>query len=200
MYYLIILILFAIKTNNQIFWFLIPFFWASLFIETSSNCLFGNNYIFDVFDLFFLKKKFNGLFFSITGVVVFVILFLILLTSVDIKLKDFYLQYFLFPQSLGATRLDWVFPLEFQRIVLRFKIHYLSLLILFYVLFRNFYSKDLKIKFENILIISSLILTCLLFIFHQLMTINAIFIYCLIPIFAGFSHLYSDIFLKKKNC
>ena len=30
------------------------------------------------------------------------------------------------------------------------------------------------------------------------MTINAIFIYCLIPIFAGFSHLYSDIFLKKK--
>ena len=33
---------------------------------------------------------------------------------------------------------------------------------------------------------------------HQLMTINAIFIYCLIPIFCGFSHIYSKKYLKKK--
>ena len=34
---------------------------------------------------------------------------------------------------------------------------------------------------------------------HQLMTINAIFIYCLIPIFCGFSHIYSKKYLKKKD-
>ena len=58
------LFFFAIKTNNQIFWFLIPFFGLRFFIETSSNCLFGNNYIFDVFDLFFLKKSLMDYFFD----------------------------------------------------------------------------------------------------------------------------------------
>ena len=42
----------------------------------------------------------------------------------------------------------------------------------------------------------SLILTCLLLIFHQLMTINAIFIYCLIPLFAGFSNVYAKKYLE----
>ena len=111
------LFFFAIKTNNQIFWFLIPFFLGFAFLSKQAPTA----YLVIIISLmsliyFFLKKKFNGLFFSITGVVVFVILFLILLTSVDIKLKDFYLQYFLFPQSLGATRLDWVFPLEFKEL------------------------------------------------------------------------------------
>lgn len=189
----------AIKTNNQIFWFLIPFFLGFAFLSKQAPTAYLVIIIsFMSLIYFFCKNNFNGLLFSITGLIVFLILFFILLTSGDIKLKDFYLQYILFPQSLGATRLDWVFPLEFQRVVLRFKIHYLSLLILFYILFRNFYFKDLKIKYENILIITSLILTCFLFIFHQLMTINAIFIYCLIPIFAGFSNLYSDILIKKK--
>ena len=34
---------------------------------------------------------------------------------------------------------------------------------------------------------------------HQLMTINAIFIYCLIPIFCGFSHIYSQKYLKSEK-
>ena len=34
---------------------------------------------------------------------------------------------------------------------------------------------------------------------HQLMTINAIFIYCLIPIFCGLSHIYSEKYLKKNR-
>ena len=44
----------------------------------------------------------------------------------------------------------------------------------------------------------SVISFCLLTIMHQLMTINAIFIYCLIPIFCGFSHIYSKKYLNKK--
>ena len=39
---------------------------------------------------------------------------------------------------------------------------------------------------------------CLISICHQLMTINAIFIYCLIPIFCGFSHIYSEKYLNNK--
>ena len=34
---------------------------------------------------------------------------------------------------------------------------------------------------------------------HQLMTINAIFIYCLIPVFSGFSQVYNEKYLKKKK-
>ena len=34
---------------------------------------------------------------------------------------------------------------------------------------------------------------------HQLMTINAIFIYCLIPVFSGFSQVCNENILGKKE-
>ena len=44
----------------------------------------------------------------------------------------------------------------------------------------------------------SLILSCIAVIVHQLMTINGMFIFCVIPIFSGFSNIYSNIYFKKK--
>ena len=35
-------------------------------------------------------------------------------------------QYFLYPKSLGGTRLEWLFPFDFQRIFWRFKLQYFS--------------------------------------------------------------------------
>ena len=108
-----------------------------------------------------------------------------------IEFNDFFTQYILFPQSLGSSRLDWVLPFEFKRFVWRFKLLYLSITVFLVLLIRYLVNKKVKISIEDFIIILSIVFTCLLFIFHQLMTINAIFIYCLIPIFSGLSHSYS---------
>ena len=139
------------------------------------------------------------MFFAILGVLIFISIFIFYLYFNNISFNDFFTQYILFPRSLGETRLDWVFPLEFQRFVLRFKIHYLSIIVLIYITVNSFFVKEQKLKIENILIILCLIFSCILFIFHQLMTINAIFIYCLIPIFLLFPTFTLMLFYKKNT-
>ena len=189
----------ALKKNNNYLWFILPFFLGFSFLSKQAPTAYLILVITIISLLYFInKKRFNGLIFAFLGTLFFLISFFLLLFFAEISLKDFFIQYILFPKSLGASRLDWVFPLEFKRVVLRFKIHYLSISLLIYILIRTFILKKEKIKLEDLLVITSLILVCLLFIFHHLMTINAIFIYCLIPIFCGFSHSYFNFFLKKK--
>ena len=189
----------AIKTDNKFFWFLIPFILGMSFFSKQAPTAYVVLIISFLSLIYFINKRnFNGLIFSLLGVIIFLTIFIITLFFLDIKFIDFFNQYILFPQSLGASRLDWVFPLEFKRFVLRFKIHYLSIFFLAYILIRSFINTERKIKIEDVIILLALIVSCLIFIFHQLMTINAIFIYCLIPIFIAFSHIYCDKFYNKK--
>ena len=189
----------SIKTNNKYFWFFIPFLLGFSFLSKQAPTAYIILIISFLSLIYFsYKRDFSGIFFSIIGLLVFITIFTFTLLLLNIKFVDFINQYFLFPQSLGSTRLDWVFPLEFKRIVLRFKIHYFSIFFLVFILIRCAINYDKKIKIEEVLIALSLIFTCLAFIFHQLMTINAIFIYCLIPIFFAFSHIYCKNFYNKK--
>ena len=190
----------ALKTNNKFIWLLIPFLLGVSFLSKQAPTAYIVLLISALSLIQFLfKKNFQGFIFSIFGILIFLTTFFLILFLADIKFEDFLKQYILFPQTLGGSRLEWVFPLEFQRIVLRFKIHYLSISLLGFILIRSlFFEKIKKIKIEDILIILSLIFSCVFFILHQLMTINAIFIYCLIPIFSAFSQVYSNEFYKKK--
>ena len=189
----------AIKTNKNFYWFLIPLVLGFSFLSKQAPTVYMVMIISSLSFFFFIKKNdFKGMWFAIFGVLVFVSLFIFYLQFNNINFTDFLTQYILFPKSLGGSRLDWVFPLEFQRFVLRFKLHYLSIILLIYVLIVSLFGKEKKLNIENMLIIFCIIFSCVLFIFHQLMTINAIFIYCLIPIFSAFSHIYSKFFFKKK--
>ena len=82
------------------------------------------------------------------------------------------IEYFLYPMSLGETRLEWLLPIEFQRFVLRHKLIYLSLSIPIYLLFKNIIKNKLYIQEKQNLIFLLLIGTLIIFIAHQLMTIN----------------------------
>ncbi len=193
------LFLITLKTNNKYFWFILPFLLGFSFLSKQAPTAYLILLI-SFFSLiyFFYKKDFNGLVYAILGASVFIVIFIITLLLLNIKIVDFINQYLLFPQTLGITRLDWVFPFEFKRIILRFKVHYLSIFFLVFILIKYTTQKEKKIKIEEVLVALSLVFTCILFIFHQLMTINAIFIYCLIPIFFAFSQIYCDNFYQKK--
>ena len=85
----------------------------------------------------FDKKIIN---YGLLGTFIPVITGLIYIFYKDISLESIYLQYFLYPISLGETRLEWLLPIEFQRFVLRHKLIYLALAVPFYFLIKNIYK------------------------------------------------------------
>lgn len=190
----------TIITNKSLYWFLLPLLLGVSFLSKQAPTSYLIIIISFLSMIYFIyKKNFNGLFFSILGIFTFISSFLILIFLFDIDFKDFLNQYILFPKTLGASRLDWVFPLEFKRFFLRFKLHYLSILILILSFLSFFKVSKRRISFEDALVLITLIASCLMFIFHQLMTINAIYIYCLIPIYIAFSNIYSNKLYKNAN-
>ncbi len=189
----------ALNDKKNIYWFFVPILLGLSFLSKQAPTIYVILIITFISIIFFIKtKNLSNFIYALSGIITFLTLFFILLYSAGINYNDFYIQYFSYPQSLGGSRLEWLYPFEFKRIIWRFKLQYLSVAILIYLLIKYSYFKK-KEGLSNYLIIITLILFCLLTIMHQLMTINAIFIYCLIPIFCGFSHIYSKKFLKKEK-
>ena len=186
----------AIDKKNNIYWFLIPIFLGFSFLSKQAPTVYIIFVITILSIIFFLRSEnISNFIAAFAGATTFLILFFICIYLVDINFNDFIIQYFAYPKSLGGSRFEWLSPFEFQRIFWRYKLQYLSVGILIYLFIKFSFSKTKK-NFSDYLIIISIISFCLLTIMHQLMTINAIFIYCLIPIFCGFSHIYSKKYLN----
>ena len=191
--------IFAIKRKSNIYWFLIPVLLGFSFLSKQAPTVYVIFLILILSIIYFIKSKNISNFISaLIGVITFLVLFFFFLFFGEIKLNDFLIQYFSYPMSLGGSRFEWLFPFEFKRIIWRYKLQYLSIAVLIYLFIKFSLVKKNKI-FSDYLIITSLIIFCLLTVMHQLMTINAIFIYCLIPIFCGFSHIFSKNYLKKEK-
>ena len=191
--------IFAIYRKSNIYWFLIPILLGFSFLSKQAPTVYVIFLISILSIIYFVKSKNTSNFISaIIGGVSFLILFFVLLFFGEIKFNDFLIQYFSYPMSLGESRFEWLLPFEFKRIIWRYKLQYLSIAVLIYLIIKFSIVKNNKI-FSDYLIIISVIIFCLFTVMHQLMTINAIFIYCLIPIFCGLSHIYSKKYLKKEK-
>ena len=189
----------AIENQNNLYWFLIPILLGFSFMSKQAPTLYVILFISFISLIFFVKtRSFANFFAALAGIFTILLLFFVLLFIAKINLNDFITQYYLYPTSLGGSRLEWVFPLEFKRVIWRFKLQYLSIAILIYLFVKFSFTKKIFI-FKDYLIFLSIISLCLTTIFHQLMTINAIFIYCLIPIFCGLSHIYSIKYLNSEK-
>ena len=79
---------------------------------------------------------------------------------------------------------------------MRFKLIHISGLILIFVFFKNIFKNYNFVSSNESLSILTIICVTFSLIAHQLMTINGLFIYFLIPILIGFSHIY---YLKYMN-
>ena len=190
----------AIKTKNNIFWFFLPIFlFLGFFTKQTPSAYFGLLtgiitffYLFSNFKIKILLSIFLGSILSITLFTIFIIFY-------KIPYQSIIIQYLLYPMSLGETRLEWLLPLDFQRIVLRHKLIYIALSVPIFLLIRNFYKDFSSVLLKDNLIFILLLGTLFLFITHQLMTINGLFIFFLIPVFSAFSHIYSFNFKKKQR-
>ncbi len=189
----------AVYTQKNFYWYVTPILLGFAFMTKQAPTVYVIILISLISLIYFIKEKnISNFTFAILGTVSFLVVLTTLLYLGEINFNDFFYQYYLYPKSLGETRFEWLYPLEFSRIIWRYKLLYLSIGILIYILIK-FSMTKIKIDFSDLITIFGVIFFCLLAIMHQLMTINAIFIYCLIPIFCGFSHIYVKKYFNQKK-
>jgi len=190
----------ALKTSSKKYWFSLPILLGIAFLSKQTPAAYivllivFLSIIYFIFN-FSLKKITYGVLGSFFFIFTFVIIFLI----AKISLLSFFQQYVLFPISLGESRLNFLFPLEFNRIILRFKLLHLSSLLLIIVSIKKIIQDYKYLKTDEFLITVSLIGSSYALIIHQLMTVNGMFIFFIIPILAGFSHIYYLKYFKDKK-
>jgi len=190
----------AIKTDSKIYWFFLPIILGIAFLTKQAPT--GHFFliisflsIFNLIIRFDLRKIIYGL----LGSAFIILLFLLILKLGKIPFSLFYDQYILFPLSLGEDRLEFLLPLEFKRIILRYKIIHLPLLFLIIISVKKILQSYKFLLSNDFIIILSLILSSFALIIHQLMTINGMFIFFVIPILMGFSHAYYLKYFKTKK-
>ncbi len=189
----------ALQSKKNFFWMLTPILLGFSFMSKQAPTVYVIFLITFISIIYFIRSKnLSSIVYATIGSILIIAFFLLLFFLADIDLKSFFYQYYLYPKSLGGSRFDWLQPFEFKRIFWRYKLQYLSIAVLIFI-FTSFLFSKKKINLSDFLISLGFILFCLLTIMHQLMTINAIFIYCLIPIFSGFSHVYVGRYLNNKK-
>ena len=129
-------------------------------------------------------KSFKPLIFSIYALILFLSFMLIYLISTKTPFSEFILQLFIFPLEIGTERYS-NYNLTLKNIFLDFKFIYLFLIpIVIIVLKKLFEGNYIKKKeFSYFLIIFYFTISL---IYHQIYTLNQIFIFFLIPILSAF--------------
>ena len=190
----------ALKTNLKIYWFVLPIIIGISFLTKQAP----TGHIFLIISLlssihFIFNYNTKKISYGITGSVFFISTFLIILSIGKIPIMNFVDQYILFPISLAENRLEFIFPLEFSRVILRFKLLHLASLTLIVVCIKKTFENYKYLKSDEFLSIVALLGSTYALIAHQLMTINGIFIFFIIPILCGFSHIYYLKYFKNKK-
>ena len=190
----------ALNTKSKIYWLILPIILGISFLTKQAPT---GHIILIILFLSIVHFAFNfnwkKIIFSFVGSLIFVLVFLITLLICEIPISSFFNQYILFPISIGENRLEFLLPLEFTRVILRFKLIHLSSLLLVIISVKKIMENYKYLKNNELLTTLALIGSSYALIAHQLMTINGMFIFFIIPILAGFSHIYYLKYFKNKN-
>lgn len=188
---LIFSLILVLRKEHIFFWYIIPFL---MLLAILSKMVPATYFALLSFIIIFIqskyKKNYSSMKHFIFGCVVTIIIFLLILISNKISMHDFMVQNFLYPQSIGSERFINLLNTNIINIIFQFKYIFFLNLILIFILFKNFRIKNRRFEKETLIII----LTSLIFVFHQILTKNQIFINFLIPIQIGFI-----LIILKKN-
>ncbi len=196
----ILFFILAVKTNKKIYWFGLPIILAISFLSKQTPTGYFFLLILSLSIIYFVFNfNINKIVSIFLGTLTILSIFLIFLSISQISLQSFLDQYIIFPLSIGESRLDFLFPLEFKRIILRYKLFHISYFPLLYIVIKKIIEDYKYLKSDEFLIIIALILSSYILIIHQLMTVNGLYIFFIIPILTAFSHIYSIKYLKNKK-
>ena len=195
-FYLLIL---GIKNNKFFSWFSIPFLICLSFLSKQTPSSYALIVISTLIIAYIVSnpKKLKSIFLPLICGVIFALSFLIcFFYFTEIPLNNFWMQYVLYAKSIGDQRFDNMI-LSFKSVFLQYKYIYIPLI--FLVLYLLILLKNFKKNKENFFIVISIIGLSLLLIFHQMVTLNQIYIFFLIPLLTAFVHIFFIPILNKNK-
>ena len=189
----------SLKGESIWFWFFTPIFLWLGFLSKQTPAAYIGLIILIISIIYFLfNLNFKKILFFLSGGVSIILITFLLLLIFNIEFNSFFEQIFLFPLTIGGDRIqNFLFPIEFNRIILRFKLIHISQAILIIVIAKKIYENFRYIKNAEFYILISIILASFSLIFHQLLTLNQKFIFFIIPMLLGFSNIYYNKYFKK---
>lgn len=144
------------------------------------------------------KKKLNIFFYFIFGAILILLFIFLLLIVNEIEFKNFILQFFLFPTSIGADRYG-LYELGFKNIILDYKFIHIIFFPLLAINILNFIRSEKYRHSKEFQIFLILLVFTVSTLFHQIFTKNQIYIFFLIPILTGFLLYYNKFIQIKFN-
>ena len=185
----------AVRREEKKYWILLPILmFLSFFSMQLPSGLINLLIIFFVLlYFFFIKKKF--IIFFLVGLLISFLILIIYFLIIKVEVTDFIIQLFLFPLTIGEGRLvgstdafdsaKLINKLTIRGTLGHFK--FINVFVITNLILIILYIKNKKVLIDKIIILNSFILLCCLsFIFHQLITANQTFIFSLVPIMCGF--------------
>ena len=195
-YYLLII---GIKKDNYNLFLFIPFLICLSFLSKQTPAAYGLICIIFIFFIyiFFNSNKFINIIKPLIHGSVLSFLFLIIFFYLSrISISDFIQQYILFAKTIGDYRIP-NYEFNLNSVVVQYKFINVLLLLLIFILFRlpNKFGENKK---DFFVILSSILLSVSL-IFHQILTLNQIYIFFLIPFITALIHVYQGKIFRKNQ-
>ena len=193
-------LLFAIDTNKKLYWSLIPIFLGLAFFSKQVPASYVILSILIILPLYsFKKKNIKCISYFLLGAVIFIFFAFVFGFINRIDLTSFLEQYIFYPLTIGSNRFENL-VFSYRGVIDHFKFIYLAIIPFLYVNLRKIYKEKNYFTSNDFFIFISLLSLTISLIFNQLLTLNQTFIFFLIPILSGFSHIsFINLNFKYKN-
>lgn len=191
----------GILFEKNLFWFLTPLFLIfSFFSKQIPSAYLLILFIITISFYFSFEKNSirQNLLYLLVGCFFSFLLILIPFFINGIPFKNFLIQYVYYPFSLGELRTHEL-NIDFKNLISQFKfIYFSSIPILLGVLFLIKIKEKSLIQKKELIVSIIFLISIVIFIYYQLMTLNQVLIFFLIPILSAFSHAYVTKYFNKK--
>lgn len=204
----IIIFTLGVYKNNKIYWKILPMIMVASFLsmQLPSGLINLIILIFIFIHYIFIDKKIFKHFFW--GCVYVVFSFFLYFTLTQVSIREFLIQLIFFPLDIGLSRIlgqenafeaaNLIKKFTFRGVVGHFK--FINIFILMNIISLIIYLKKKKSNLNKKILINLFILLCSVsFIFHQLITANQTFIFCLIPFLCAFFIIQLKDFFNIEN-
>ena len=192
----------ALKKDHYLYWFSLPLLLGFSFFSKQIPSVYLSILFLIIILIYLAIKKFrkiSNVTYLLYGFVTLILICSSVIITNDIPTKNILTQYIFYPISIGKER-SLNLNLNFNNIFSQFKFIYFSLLPL---IFPIYYLIKIKVrKYQNsidILILFTLLLSVLIFLYSQLITKNQILIFFIIPFCLGMAHYYIINYCKNKK-
>ena len=177
----VISFIYGIETKKKIYWYLVPILlFIAFFCKQTPAAYVILALTINILVFLNFRKNLHILIPIIFGSIISVISLVLFIWFFHIDIYQFLNQYFLYPRTIGASRIDeW--ELSFNKAISTLKFLHIILLLLVFFFLKNFLLRKTYISENNFFINLSIILFTISLIVHQWLTLNFIFIFFLVP-------------------